>query len=289
MARSKVSKPQNTGSRRSDPFRLRKDTARNGSSQVHVFGKGFVCDTEERGHATPNNRSPLELVVDASEGFIPLWATDVTLRWHFRESSFKVFQNPASAKAAVRKLFGDALLAWGDAVPVKFAERDDAWDFEIVMQRQDKCNALGCVLARGFFPDPGRHTLTIWPKMFTQEPQEQMETLCHELGHVFGLRHFFAQLKEADAPSELFGKQNAFTIMNYGKESTLTADDKADLKKLYQQVWSGQLTKINGTPIKLMKPFHTLGGLSDGLLALGELQPAAATQPQRRAAYVVSA
>src|SRR5262245_41947165 len=50
---------------------------------VHVIRKGVRCDTEKRGHATPHGRSPLEIVLDASEGFIPLWAKDTTLRWQF--------------------------------------------------------------------------------------------------------------------------------------------------------------------------------------------------------------
>jgi hypothetical protein len=48
--------------------------------------------------------------------------------------------------------------------------------------------------------------------------------------------------------------------MNYGPDSRLTEADKTDLKKLYQLAWSGQLTHINGTPIKFVKPFHTIGG-----------------------------
>jgi hypothetical protein len=47
--------------------------------------------------------------------------------------------------------------------------------------------------------------------------------------------------------------------MNYGNLSKLTADDKADLTKLYQLAWSNQLTEINGTPIRFVKPFHTVG------------------------------
>src|SRR5688572_30249249 len=48
--------------------------------EVHIFGNRVVCDTEPRGHPTPQGRSPLEIVVDASEGFIPLWASNMTLR-----------------------------------------------------------------------------------------------------------------------------------------------------------------------------------------------------------------
>ena len=42
-------------------------------SLVHVLGRGIICDTDRRGHATPQGQKPTEIVVDASEGFIPLW------------------------------------------------------------------------------------------------------------------------------------------------------------------------------------------------------------------------
>lgn len=231
------------------------DAARDVKSQIHVHGTGVICETDTRGHASPGNLSPLELVVDASEGFIPLWAEDVTLRWRFQEHSLSVFEDPEAAKAAIKKLLGEALTAWGDAVPVKFAYRTDLWDFEIVMREADRCNINGCVLASAFFPDGGRHELVIYPKLFTQSKKEQVETLAHELGHTFGLRHFFAQVSETAWPSEIFGKHKAFTIMNYGNKSRLTKTDRADLKRLYQNAWSGKLTQINGTSIRLMRPF----------------------------------
>jgi Matrixin len=243
------------------PFALRQpaEGGRNVQQQVHVFGNRVVCDTESRGFATPRGRSPLKIVVDASEGFIPLWAKGTILRWRFREQSLKLFKSPPSAKDAVRKLLGDAILAWGDAAPVKFAERDDAWDFEVVVRKADDCDISGCVLASAFFPDPGRHKLVLFPKLFVQSKQEQVETLVHEIGHVLGLRHFFANVSETAWPSQVFGKHQPFSIMNYGSQSVLTVDDKADLKRLYQLTWNGELTQINGTPIRLVKPFHTIG------------------------------
>ena len=86
-------------------------------------------------------------------------------------------------------------------------------------------------------------------------------------------------------PSQIFGKHKPFTIMNYGSQSVLTADDKADLKKLYQLVWTGSLTQINGTPVKLVKPFHTIGEAPESLVALGDWA-AAAPQALPRAAYL---
>jgi hypothetical protein len=218
-----------------------------------------ICDTDTRGYAAPGNRSPFEIVVDASEGFIPLWARDTTLRWRFQERSLSFFEDAQAAKAAIKKLLGESLLAWGDAAPIKFAQRDDAWDFEIVIREADRCSPRGCVLASAFFPDSGRHELVIYPKMFTQSKKEQMDTLIHEIGHVFGLRHFFANLSETAWASEIFGTHRPFTIMNYGSQSELTAEDRSDLKRLYQTVWSGELSHINGTPIRLVKSFSTMG------------------------------
>ncbi len=227
--------------------------------EVHVLAPGIVCDTERRGYPNPEGRSPLEIVVDSSEGFIPLWAKDMTLRWRFRERSMTKFANPAAAKKAIRNIFGTALLAWGDAVPIKFKEDKDVWDFEMVVRKGDDCDRSGCVLASAFFPDPGRHELLLYPKMFTQTKKEQVETLIHEIGHVFGLRHFFAQVSETEWPSEIFGRHRKFSIMNYGNLSKLTSTDKKDLRRLYEQVWTGALTHINGTPVRLVKPFNTLG------------------------------
>jgi hypothetical protein len=243
-----------------NPFAVLPDAAKRAAKKgtVHIF-RNHVCKTDSLAFARPRNRPPVELVVDASEGFIPLWNKGTTLRWRFRDTSLRHFADIPAAKAALRRLLGEAVLAWGPAAPVKFAERQDAWDFEIVVEEARDCDVNGCTLAQAFFPDAGRHELLIFPDMFDQPKKEQVETLAHELGHVFGLRHFFALVSEKEWPAEVFGRHKAFSIMNYGTKSRLTAQDKADLKSLYQLAWSGQLNQINGTDIQLVRPHHLQG------------------------------
>lgn len=244
------------------------EATQRGDEYAHVYGKqkdnrGVFCETDTRGHATPGGRSPLELMIDASEGFIPLWAHDVTLRWRFQPQSMAIFVNPDAAAGYLRTLFGEALLLWTpDAVPIRFTEAQDVWDFEIAVNAKEKCSINGCTLASAFFPDSGRHELKIYPTMFDQDRAEQIETMAHELGHVFGLRHFFAKLRESGWAAELFGKHNPLSIMNYGEESRMTPEDQDDLALLYQKARSGELTNINGTPIQLFRPFSgsRLGG-----------------------------
>ena len=226
--------------------------------EVHVYGDKHVCSTDTRGYKNPRNMDPAALVLHAPSGFIPLWAKDVTLRWRFNESSMNYFQNPEGAKNAIRNMFADAILQWQDAVPVQFSENSEAWDFEIFMKNQDDCDSNGCVLASAFFPDAGRHRLNIYPRMLQQNDDGRIETLVHEIGHIFGLRHFFAQVSENAWPSVIFGSHNPFTIMNYGSQSMLTPADISDLIIIYEKARSRELTHINGTKIVLVTPYHNL-------------------------------
>jgi hypothetical protein len=188
-------------------------------------------------------------------GIIPLWQRNMILRYRFNRQSMLRMRDPERVMARVRELLAAAVDSWGDSAPIRFTERSEAPDFEFVIRNADDCDPTGCVLASAFFPDHGQHRFVIYPEMFRQEENEQVETMAHEIGHIFGLRHFFANITETEAPSQLFGTDSRFSIMNYGDDSYLTFADKADLRALYEEVWSGRRTDINRTPIRLMTPF----------------------------------
>ncbi|WP_151637916.1 matrixin family metalloprotease [Noviherbaspirillum aerium] len=248
--------------------------------QYHVFGKDLhiVCDTEPRGHALPENRSPLEHRIHTTEGFVPLWDQGQTLRWHFQERSFANFAYPEELKSVIRQLFGEALNAWGDAAPIRFNEQEDAWDFQISVKSEKDCDINGCVAASAFFPDDGRHDFVVYPSLFDLDPAEQVETLIHETGHIFGLRHWFANISEAFSPSVQFGSDSKFTVMNYGDKSVFTNADTEDLARLYENAWAGMLTEINGTPIRFVRPYHVKRYLEENSVASRLLQPASVLQ-----------
>ncbi|QDU23395.1 reprolysin-like metallopeptidase [Urbifossiella limnaea] len=211
-----------------------------------------VCSTEQR--TDPN----LPIVVGGEAPEVRLWVAGTVLRWRCRKASFVFFSEPKKAMDGVKKLVTKAMGAWGAAAPVKLAYDEDDWDFEVVMNPADNRVGGGYTLARAFFPGGAQRMLMLYPRLFSLPETGVVATLCHELGHVFGLRHFFA-VEQEGGTAVPFGEHRPKTIMNYGPNSTLTAADKADLARLYKEARAGTLTKLGRWPVKLVKP-STAGG-----------------------------
>src|SRR5688572_6062333 len=68
-------KPKKSAAPRNDIFKLRSNTkvGKDEKEQLHVFRHGIVCATEPRVRVIKRGDAQLEIVVDASDGFIPLW------------------------------------------------------------------------------------------------------------------------------------------------------------------------------------------------------------------------
>ena len=109
--------------------------------------------------------------------------------------------------------------------------------------------------------------------------EQIIETLAHEIGHVFGLRHFFAKVSESAWPSEIFGTHSKFTIMNYGSDSRLTKNDRSDLEALYTAVWDGIIEDVNRTPVVQVRPYHELRAVRHTVEGRAEVVKVAATDP----------
>lgn len=221
------------------------------------------CRTEARfplpvpSNASASGIQP-ELMLDVHRNKIPLWAPGTVLNWRFDERSLDRHEEPQAVRRKVRRLFRDAVAAWEGAAPVAFAETRKDWDFEIAVLRRRDCDDEGCTLASAFFPEPVRQRMLIYPSMFDYDREEQLATIAHELGHIFGLRHYFADTDEDElkSPSLVFGKHSPFTIMNYGRASRLTDADRNDLKRLYEAAWSQDPQAVLGRPVRLVEAPH---------------------------------
>jgi hypothetical protein len=61
-----------------------------------------------------------------------------------------------------------------------------------------------------------------------------------------------------------------------------TDADKVDLKRLYRAAWMGQLTELNETPIKFVKPFNTIGDPAENVVAVWQIQTVLQSPRRRR-------
>jgi len=223
---------------------------------VHVLGACQVCSTERRARTREEIES--SLIIAPTSGKLRFWAENQILHWRFSDASLMRYKKPELIKDAVRSLFFKAITAWGDSAPIRFKEEQDAYDFEIYLVSSDDIQGGSYTAARSFFPDKGQHRLRLYPAFFEKIPdeKERVDTLIHELGHIFGLRHFMALENSPVYSGATYGMNNPLTIMNYGVLSELTPQDKSDLSSLYREVWSGRLTNVNRTPVELVRPSH---------------------------------
>jgi len=223
----------------------------------HRYGKNeeIVCLTEIHG---PDS-GPDRIVVGLGDR-IPLWTPNSTLYWKFDDRSMHRFKYPDQAKNHFRELINGAMSMWGDAAPVKFSEAEPGSpltdiDFFYGLTSGNDCNPNGgCVMASAFFPSQNIERLWIFPKLLETPMEYQFEVMAHELGHIFGLRHYFAQEKETQFPAVIFGEHSKFSIMNYGSDAVLTETDRRDLVLFYKGVWNRQITHIGDMPIDLVIP-----------------------------------
>lgn len=176
------------------------------------------------------------------------------MNWRFDERSFARQVDPDGMTRKVRRLLEEGIASWGDAAPVAFTESHKDWDFELALRARKDCDGSGCTLASAFFPGTQREKILLYPTLFEQDRDEQVTTLAHELGHVFGLRHFFVDMdaEEKKLPSVVFGKHSRFSIMNYGSDGRLTESDRADLKRVYQAAWSADAQSMIGKQVRLL-------------------------------------
>lgn len=145
------------------------------------------------------------------------------------------FPNPRYAKHATKSLEKAAdAWNWGDfGVSFQRVPDDRPAVFQLSYSEEDGGDPRW--LAQAFFPYRVRREkqpqLRVLPSAFEQANYNRIvNILCHELGHVLGLRHQFAQTdpRELHMSSVRIGEDDVSSVMNYFTDLSLLCIQKSD-------------------------------------------------------------
>ncbi|EHK19110.1 uncharacterized protein TRIVIDRAFT_138268, partial [Trichoderma virens Gv29-8] len=160
---------------------------------------------------------------------ISRWCKDSELSYVVCEESFPTEDSVTLVKDAMRR----ATSNWkGIGARFKQVERHEPATFAVIYDNSQEDNTY----ASSFFPKASPGKLLICPLSFSEGNEKHLANiLTHEVGHILGLRHEVAHIKEPHFPSVLFGSEDAQSVMNYKDLSELkvSEQDLEGLKEVY--------------------------------------------------------
>ncbi|MCP4131906.1 MAG: matrixin family metalloprotease [bacterium] len=173
--------------------------------------------------------------------------------------TYKIEGFSRSRKAIVKQYMDAATQEWEAAADLNFIDITGQADTPLFVVKAPSwwdamTGYLQGVIASAFFPSSDEYELTLYSVFFKDDyindqwntEQERMYTVCHELGHVLGLRHEHiwgdngVQTGEASAPAQLLTEKDPQSIMWYPHVAGYTGDgtisdlDEAGVNVLYQ-------------------------------------------------------
>ncbi|UKZ75968.1 hypothetical protein TrVFT333_003664 [Trichoderma virens FT-333] len=146
---------------------------------------------------------------------------------------------------------GPAIDAWEGIGPrFKQVKRHERATFAIMYDDSQGDD----VYAYSFFPMTSRGKLLVCPLSFSDGNSKHLANiLTHEIGHILGLRHEFAHVKEAKNPSVLFGSEDPRSVMNYYPNPSDLQVSQYDLEGL-RMVYAYDQPMYMGLPIVDISP-----------------------------------
>jgi len=169
---------------------------------------------------------PAEQVWMGPWGEIPRWKKGSTVNY---TAYCMGYQAPSHAYYAAYKLY-EAAERWN--------KMDVGVQFKWVDKLEDAAFALayggdgGSTLCKGFFPNSrDLNTLFVYQRAFQAGFVNNMANMfMHELGHIMGLRHEFANQPSGRLP---WGSSNPYSVMSYSFPQEIHDSDVKDAKSFY--------------------------------------------------------
>lgn len=179
------------------------------------------------------------------DGEIPRWRRGSELSYVVCIESF-----PAPLSPMVEDSMKAAIGMWNNiGVSFKQVARDNPATFAVIYENRNR-QAYAC----SFFPNELSRELIVYPSSL-REPDCLANILAHEVGHILGLRHEFANTHktEREYPSVLIGTENTQSVMNYFEHPKQLQVKKEDLEDL-QIFYDHDQTEYEGLLIRDIDP-----------------------------------
>lgn len=164
---------------------------------------------------------------------IYFWANDSIIKFYIKGSSF-----PSQRRfSIVEKAFSIVALAWTRIAPgsTSFVRVYSEKESDYVMQYVSKDSGFGTLASASppAFYTLGEHDISVYPTAFDSDFVGIMSNiLAHEFGHVVGLRHSFAQQREATYESASYF-DDPTSVMSYNFPPIINVNDVKNTRDIY--------------------------------------------------------
>ena len=186
------------------------------------------------------------LYIGLQHGEVYLWKNGSILNWTARKDGYPSHED---ALLAARGVY-TATKAWekllGGRVQFKYTSIFNDACFQVLYGGEN-----GNVLASAFFPDDYRDILNelyVYQLQFEPEHKDTIaNTMAHEIGHVLGLRHEFAEAEDLkyNVESIFYGIRNPDSVMANTQIPKIQPSDVKYTNEIYDKLHDGKV--LTGT------------------------------------------